>query len=69
MGGRPDEPFTGDEIVCMMAASCVGVGTGEEHPLRVDISYKKMFIVVKKKRKLLQFCFYNSTHKANLFFY
>jgi len=38
IGGRPDEPFTGDEIVCMMAASCVGVGTGEEHPLSVDIS-------------------------------
>ena len=41
MGGSPDEHFTGDEIVCMMAASCVGVRTGEEHPLSVDISYKK----------------------------
>ena len=51
MGGRADEPFTGDEIVCMMAASCVGVGTGEEHPLRVDISYKKNVLCCEKAKK------------------
>ncbi len=41
MGGRPDEHLTGEEIVCIMAASCVGVGTGDEHPLNVGISCGK----------------------------